>query len=34
VFDRLVDGSYLDDHGFGTPASFPRYHGEVPESIA
>jgi len=33
VFGTLVDGEYLEDHGFGKPDGFPTYSGEVPDGL-
>jgi molybdate/tungstate transport system substrate-binding protein len=34
VFERHVGGAYLGEYGFETPESFPRYTGNVPDSLA
>lgn len=33
VFRTHVAGEYLDDHGFGRPDGYPRYHGDVPGDL-
>lgn len=33
VFDRLVDGDPLIDHGFTVPSTYPAYVGDVPRHV-
>jgi len=33
VFEALTGGQYLTDSGFGVPDTYPRYTGNVPESV-
>lgn len=33
VYEALVGGAYLSDHGFETPGSFPRTRGAVPAAF-
>ncbi|GAB6862033.1 extracellular solute-binding protein [Haloplanus litoreus] len=34
VFDRLTNGTYLDEFGFVVPDDYPTYTGDVPDGIA
>lgn len=33
VFDALIRGDYLREHGFDVPTSYPRFTGHVPDDI-
>lgn len=33
VFDAIVNGGYLEAHGFGVPDGYPAYGGEVPDGL-
>ncbi|MFB6103064.1 MAG: extracellular solute-binding protein [Haloplanus sp.] len=33
VFDRQISGRYLDAFGFGVPDDYPRFTGDVPQTI-
>jgi molybdate/tungstate transport system substrate-binding protein len=34
TFEALVRGDILTDHGFGLPARYPAYEGDVPDRLA
>lgn len=33
VFEAIAGGGYLETHGFGVPASYPAYEGDVPDGL-
>ncbi|WP_121820914.1 extracellular solute-binding protein [Halostella salina] len=33
AFETHVAGAYLDEFGFGAPANYPRYRGDVPDAL-
>lgn len=33
VFETILTGDYLAEHGFAVPASYPEYEGEVPDGL-